>query len=351
MTRRARSVTLVVGTAFLLILLIVAYLLPVPYVRFRPGPVFNALGDVNGQAVITVEGARTYETSGALDVTTVYEEGGPGSPLTLIQAFRGWLDPSMTVVPRELLYDDDASAQQVEHEGVVQMQASEQTAVVAALRYVGEPVHTDIVVESTIPDAPADGELQSGDVLLRVEGKRIHDATEVRDIVSAVDVGDDIDLVIKRGTQRQNVRLTTVESPDEKGRPVIGVVPTISYRSPVKVDIKLADVGGPSAGLMFAMSVADKLTPGALVGDRNVAGTGTMDADGTVGAIGGIAQKMAGARSEGADYFLAPADNCSEVIGHVPDGLRVIRVETLTDAIESVEMLDDANAALPTCDI
>jgi PDZ domain-containing protein len=76
-----------------------------------------------------------------------------------------------------------------------------------------------------------------------------------------------------------------------------------------------------------------------------------MDADGTVGAIGGIAQKMAGARSEGADFFLAPADNCSEVVGHVPDGLRVIRVETLTDAIESVEKLDDANAVLPTCDI
>jgi len=334
-----------------MILLIVAYLLPVPYVRFRPGPVFNALGDVNGQAVITVEGARTYETSGSLDVTTVYEEGGPGSPLTLIQAFRGWLDPSMTVVPRELLYDDDASAQQVEHEGVVQMQASEETAVVAALRYVGEPVHTDVVVESTIPDAPADGELQAGDVLLKVDGKRIHDATEVRDLVSAVEVGDDVDLVIKRGTQRQSLRLTTVESPDEKGRPVIGVLPTLTYRSPVKVDIKLADVGGPSAGLMFAMSVADKLTPGPLVGDRNVAGTGTMNVDGTIGAIGGIAQKMAGARSEGADFFLAPAENCSEVVGHVPDGLRVIRVETLADAVESVEMLDDANAALPTCDI
>jgi PDZ domain-containing protein len=337
-------------------MLIVAYLLPVPYVRLRPGPVFNALGDVNGQAVVTVEGARTYETSGSLDVTTVYEEGGPGTPLTLIQAIRGWLDPSMTIVPRELfyppeLYSNDDGARQVQHEGVVQMQASEETAVVAALRYVGEPVHTDVVVESTIPDAPADGELQAGDVLVKVQGKRIHDATEVRELVSSVEVGDDVDLVIKRDGQRKNVRLTTMESPDEEGRPVIGVVPTISYRSPVKVDIKLADVGGPSAGLMFAMSVADKLTPGALVGELDVAGTGTMDVDGTVGAIGGIAQKMAGARSQGADFFLAPAENCSEVVGHVPDGLRVIRVETLDDAVESVKMLDDVNATLPACDI
>ncbi|HVQ88286.1 MAG TPA: PDZ domain-containing protein [Actinomycetes bacterium] len=354
MTRRARSITLALGGALLAILLVVAFLLPVPYVRLRPGPVFNALGEVGGQPVITIDGARTYETSGSLDVTTVYEEGGPGNNLTLIQAFRGWTDPAMAVVPREMLYPPELynqkdAAEQVKQEGVVQMQSSEETAVVAALRYVGEPVHVQVVVDSTMPDAPADGKLQAGDVLVAVDGQRVHKATDVRDIVSSVDVGDSVEIVIERDGQRQTVRLTTAESPDEKGRPIIGVLPTVSYQSPVTVDIKLADVGGPSAGLMFALSVVDKLTPEQLAGGLNIAGTGTMDPAGKVGPIGGIAQKMAGARDDGAEVFLAPASNCSDVAGHIPDGLRVVKVETLDDAIHSVEQLDDPTASLPTC--
>jgi PDZ domain-containing protein len=353
-TRRGRSLTLVIGIALLGVLLLAAYLLPVPYVRLRPGPVFNALGEIDGKPVVSVDGAPTYPTDGSLNVTTVYEEGGPGSSLTLLQAFRGWLDPTMTVVPRDLLYSpadfkDENAAKQREQQGVAQMQSSEQSAVVAALRYVGEPVHPVVVVDSTSPGTPAADVLQSGDELLKVQGVRIREAADVRDEVNKVSPGDTITLQIRRDGKKQTIAIETIESPDEPGRPLIGVTPTISYESPVQVNIVLADVGGPSAGLMFALSTVDKLTPGALAAGRQVAGTGTINVRGRVGAIGGIAQKMAGARDDGADYFLAPAANCSEVVGHVPDGLRVIRVATLSGAVKALEHLGTAGASLPTC--
>ena len=354
MTRRGRSATLAVGITLLGLLLLAAYLLPVPYVRLRPGPVFNALGEIGGNPVVSVEGARTYPTDGSLSVTTVYEEGGPGSTLTLLQAVRGWLDSTMTVVPRDLLYspadfDNRDAAEQQQQQGVAQMQSSEQSAVVSALRYVGKPVHAVVVVDSTAPDTPASDVLQSGDEILTVQGVPIRRAEDVRAQVQKVSPGEPISMQIRRDGQSQTVSIDTVESPDDPSRPMIGVIPTISFDSPVDVSIVLADVGGPSAGLMFALSTVDKLTPGALADGRAVAGTGTIDIRGRVGAIGGIAQKMAGARADGADVFLAPADNCSEVVGHVPDGLRVVRVTTLAGAVKALEGLRNGQASLPTC--
>jgi PDZ domain-containing protein len=105
--------------------------------------------------------------------------------------------------------------------------------------------------------------------------------------------------------------------------------------------------------MMFALGIVDKLTPGEMTGGERIAGTGTVDSDGTVGPIGGIQQKLVGAEGAGADWFLAPAGNCDEVVGHVPDGLRVVRVETLAQARDAVEAIGshDASAvdALPTC--
>lgn len=354
MTRRGRSLTLTLGLVLLGGLLLVAYLMPVPYVRIRPGPVFNALGEVGGKPVVSIEGAETFDTDGSLDVTTVYEDGGPGSSLTLLQAFRGWLDPSMSVLPRELLYapedfdNQDAEREQRE-EGIVQMRSSEQAAVVAALRYVGEPVRPVVSIDSVIPDSPADGALKAGDAIVAVNGEPIRKAEQVRAVVSKATPGDTVTLLVNRDGERQAVEIETVPSTDDPERPMVGVIPTISYDSPVDVEISLADVGGPSAGLMFALSTVDKLTPDPLAAGRDIAGTGTINVGGRVGAIGGIAQKMVGARGEGAEVFLAPAANCSEVVGHVPDGLRVVRVQTLAGAIRALNRIEQGSDRVPSC--
>jgi len=123
-----------------------------------------------------------------------------------------------------------------------------------------------------------------------------------------------------------------------------------TFDMPVDVTISIDDIGGPSAGTMFALGIIDKLTPEDEADGEVIAGTGTMDVTGAVGPIGGIRQKLAGAERDGADWFLAPAGNCDEVVGHVPDGLRVVRVATLHEARVAMEAIGAGEAGdLPTC--
>jgi PDZ domain-containing protein len=123
------------------------------------------------------------------------------------------------------------------------------------------------------------------------------------------------------------------------------------YDFPIEVSLQLGDVGGPSGGMMFALGIIDRLTPGDLTGGLHVAGTGTIAQSGEVGPIGGVVQKLYGAKRSGATVFLAPAANCDEIVGNVPEGLRVVKIETLQDALTALEKLSTNNQveSLPSC--
>ncbi len=140
-------------------------------------------------------------------------------------------------------------------------------------------------------------------------------------------------------------------SKNPAGRFILGVLLQYQFKFPFDVKISLEKVGGPSAGMMFALGIVDTVTPGDLTGGKHVAGTGTITPDGAVGPIGGISQKMHGARSGGATLFLAPAANCDEVVGHIPDGLQVVRVENLAEARKAVELAASGadTSGLPVC--
>jgi Lon-like protease len=142
-----------------------------------------------------------------------------------------------------------------------------------------------------------------------------------------------------------------VLSEGDQPAPIVGIIVGGEYDFPVDVAIQLENVGGPSAGMMFALGIIDKLTPGELNGGEQVAGTGTIAGDGTVGPIGGIRQKLYGAKDAGATWFLAPTSNCDEVSGHIPDGLSVFSVDTLDDALAALEVIADGGdtSTLPTC--
>jgi PDZ domain-containing protein len=133
------------------------------------------------------------------------------------------------------------------------------------------------------------------------------------------------------------------------GRTVVGIFPTDSYELPFTIDIGIDRVGGPSAGLLLALGIVDKLTPGALTGGAHIAGTGTIDGDGTVGRIGGIEQKVVAAQEVGATVFLVPADNCAEAVGAAPKGLQLVRVNTLEDALDALAAIRDGAGSVPLC--
>jgi PDZ domain-containing protein len=349
-TRRARNVALILTFVALLAIVLVAVTRPVPYVRWSPGPVYNALGDDQGHPVVSIDGAKTYPTDGSLGITTVYELGAPGSELSVFQALRGWIDPSEDVIPRDLLYSPDAfegdnQGDDFRKQGAAQLAESEQNAVVAALQYVGEPVTYHVVVTDVQPDTPADGTLQADDTIVSIDGESIDTYQDVKRVMSTVKPGDSVDVVVKRDDERLTQHITTVANPKDPDQAYIGVYLGLGFSSPVKVDLRLDDVGGPSAGLIFSLAIVDSLTPGSLTDDRSLAGTGTISPKGRIGPIGGIVQKMFGAKDSGATTFLAPRSNCRDLEGRAPQGLDVIAVKTLDEAVSAL----DGSGPAPGC--
>lgn len=315
---------------------------PVPYVRLSPGPVYDALGDAQGQPVIEIKGAESYPTDGQLGITTVYEIGSPGSRLTLGEAVTGWIDPAVDVVPRDLLFppdafDGDDAGDRFDQQGALEMAQSEESAVAAALTYLGEPVTYEVVIDQVVPDTPSDGVLQEGDTLVSINDEATLDYRDVKRVMADVEPGDDVTVEVRRDGETVIETITTAENPDDPERAYLGVLMGIGFSSPVDVTVRLDDVGGPSAGLIFALAIVDSMTPESLTDGRSIAGTGTIDPSGRVGPIGGVVQKMNGARDDGATIFLTPRANCSEVLGREPDGLEVVAVRTLEQAVDALD--------------
>jgi PDZ domain-containing protein len=336
-------------SAFAAVLLMsLVMLLPVPFVVLRPGPAINTLGQEGGHPLITVTGHPTHPTRGALDLTTVSVSGGPGARLSLFTALQAWFDSSLAVVPQDELYPPGQSLQSSEQQNAQEMTTSQETATVAALQSLGITVPTTIIVaevDSTTPVSP----LHPKDVIVAVAGTPIVDLSTLHTVMSKVVPGSPVAVTVRRaGTD------VTVKAPTKKwtdGRTVLGIEVDPTFHFPFMVKIQIDDVGGPSAGTMFALGIIDTLTPGDMTGGQKIAGTGTMDEDGVVGPIGGIQQKLVGARQAGATWFLVPAGNCPDVKGHIPDGLRTVRIQTLADARQSVEKIASGQglAQLPTC--
>jgi PDZ domain-containing protein len=322
---------------------------PSPYVIERPGPVYDTLGSVENAdgddvPLIDIPDETTYPTAGSLDLLTVYLSGTRESPVSWLDVATAWFDPSRTILPVAAVYPEGQTDEEADEESAQQMSSSQEEAVAAALTELGIPVEGALMIDGTVEGTPADGVLQEGDEVVSVDGRPVTDVEALRAWLADAGVGTQVELGIRRDGDEMVVPITPIAS-ETDGSPVIGVYASQAYDFPIDVRIQLENVGGPSAGMMFALGIYDKLTPGELTGGAHIAGTGTIAADGDVGAIGGIVQKMYGAEDAGAEWFLAPAANCAEVVGHVPAGLEVFSVATLDDAIAAVEGIADGDTA------
>ncbi|MDR6435766.1 PDZ domain-containing protein [Paenarthrobacter nicotinovorans] len=346
--RDNRYMIMVISGLLALGLGIGAAALPVPYVIESAGPTFNTLGKDGDKPVITISGRESFPANGNLDLTTVVLTGGPKTPATIFDVFRAWLDSSKAIYPEELIYPKGTTAEQTVQEGEIAMETSQENAFAAALRELDIPFEQRLNVAGLSEASPAAGKIQEGDLLKSINGKVITSMSVIQAELAAGAGAPAVVVVERKGAAVTETITPTRNSAD---RYVLGVLLASDFTFPFDVSISLENVGGPSAGMMFALGIIDNLTPGDLTGGKHVAGTGTITADGAVGPIGGIAQKMIGARQQGATMFLAPAANCSDVVGHVPDGLQVVKVETLADANSAVERLGSGEdtAGLPTC--
>lgn len=356
--RRMTRATMVGAWALVvaLVVLLVITFLPTSYVIQQPGPVYNTLGTAQADdgsqiPLISVAGADTYPTAGALDLLTVQVVGNRERPPSWFELAMAWFDPSRAVLPIDAVFPLGQSTDERNQESAAMMVDSQKEATAAALTQLGYAISADMAVHSLVDGSAATGILEPGDIIRAANGQQVADAETLRQIVNAGD-GAAVSLDIERDGVAQTVSVTPNRA-ESDGQQVwlVGVTLINDYVFPIDVTIQLNNVGGPSAGMMFALGIIDTLTPGELNAGQQVAGTGTITADGTVGPIGGIRQKLWGAKGAGAQWFLAPSSNCDEVVGHVPDGLRVFSISTLSDSMNVLETISSGGDldALPTC--
>jgi PDZ domain-containing protein len=342
-----RAVTLLIAGIGVLACLAVVFALPVPYVALIPGPTYNTLGPLNGKQLIQISGRHTYNVSGHLNMVTVSYIGGPGSnpPFNIFAALQAWLSPHEAVVPQQELFPPGQTQQQVVKADTEQMANSQQTAQAAALCQLGIRFRTIDTIAAVIKGLPAEGQLRRGDAITAVDGKQVTCHSTSSSMISSRPAGSQVTLTILRGGKTRTVTLRTASY---QGKPVVGVNIVESYSFPFKVKFNIGNIGGPSAGMMFALAIIDKLSPANLTGGKFIAGTGEITAGGSVQPIGGIQQKMAAARAAGATVFLTPAGNCADTAGAVPRGLRIVKVSTLSGAISALRALK-VGKPVPSC--
>lgn len=326
---------------FFYLLTIATLLAPIPFVFFKPGVPDNVAGKI-----ISIKDAKTYPINGKLFITSILVTN-PDSPVFGAETLVNWAIGPHVVLPKESVYPPIKPAQKIERDSRNEMESSKVTSTAAALRYLGYDFDEVYYVSDIRDYSDAVKKLKIGDVITEIDGKEINQIEEIRTSYAKKSIGDSLLITVERKDKNGKVtpvttRVILVENLDieEKERPAIGILVGTSARFPIDVDFNLPGVGGPSAGLIFAVGIVEKLTEEDLVRGRKIAGTGTITASGKVGGIGGIEEKMVGASRIGATIFIAPRENCPD-IEHVPKGLKVIPVSTLSEAIEALRAPDN----------
>ncbi len=338
-----RSIVMSVSGMLAAILLAVLVVVPVPYVIERAGPTYDVFdGDAAGSTLVTIEGATTYAPSGQLRLTTVAVARSSSTPFSLGPVVRAWLDPESAVYPDIPQSQDDSEAVQQE------WLTSQEMATVAALGELGIAIPATIRVAEFSEGSLAKDRLMVDDVIVSANGEEVLTLSDLSSALATLTPGDEVTIVVMRAGDQVSVTFPTIGDEDGMARMGVWIDPT--FAMPYTVDVAIDHVGGPSAGLIFTLAIVDLLTPQDELAGAKVAGTGTISLSGDVGPIGGIALKMIGARNSQVDWFLAPASNCPEVVGHIPDGLRVVSVANLSDAYDAIVAIGSgATDGLATC--
>ena len=330
--RRGRVVVWVVVGVVLLVAL-VGMLVRLPYVLISPGRA-TAVG-----GAVSIDGAPTYDHEGKVLYLTVQVST---SRPNLWRLLAGWLDDNTEIVPEDDVLGGRTRAEDAKLNRL-EMANSQMIAKKVALDRLGYTVTTTgkgVVVAAVTAGSPADGKLRTGDVITAVDGQPVTLSDELGPAIRAHAPGDAVDLTVQRDGDDRTVTVGTRAAPDGPcaGRAQIGIVGRTRdehFDYPVDVKIDTGRVGGPSAGLAFTLTIIDELTEGDLTGGKPVAVTGTIEPDGRVGPIGGVAQKAVAAKSAGARLFIVPDDELKDARAHA-DGMKVAGVATLDEALRAL---------------
>jgi len=328
-----RILTLVVALVPVLVFGVLLPAVPVPYVALGPGPTFDTLGDVEGKPVVDIEGIPVKPTSGQLNMTTVSQRDG----MTLAQALALWASGNDQLVPRDLVFPPEKTRDDIKKSQDADFRRSEDNAQYAALNYLKYP--KSVTVDRVDDPGPSAGKLRVGDVIEKVDGTAVADLEAFTGLMKSTKPGDELDLGLRRHNAPPSTARITLGANDDRDSGYLGIAVLDAPWAPFTIDFNLANIGGPSAGLVFSLAVIDKLTTGDLNGSKFVAGTGSISPDGTVGPIGGITHKMVAAQEAGATVFLVPAENCAEARTVTDTTMELVKAENLTQTVDALKAL------------
>jgi len=347
MTLRGRTV--VVGGALSVGLLLTTMAIPLPYVAIGPGVTYDTLGSVDGVEVITFTGdgipASATEVStdrGHLNMTTI----NLTDHVRLFEALGLWATGRYALAPREDYFPPDKTVEEVQEQDAQAFRDSQSSAEIASLRHLGYP--NVVYVGEIPPGSPSADVLQPQDQIVAIDDTPVTDFPSLQAALGGTTPGQVVGVTVQREGENVTEKVTLASNPEVGNQGFLGIGAVQRPIAPFSTSISLERIGGPSAGLMFALGIIDKLTDGDLTDGRFIAGTGTIDADGNVGAIGGVLLKLITAHDAGATVFLVPADNCAEAITQIPEGLQLVKVASLDDAMTALQTLQDGGTP-PTC--
>ena len=347
MTLRGRTV--LVGSSVTAVLVLAAAAIPVPYVAVGPGVTYNTLGSVDGTQVITFSGndipasaTRPEQGDGHLNMTTI----SITDHVPLFEALGLWATGRYALAPREDYVPPDKTTEQVQAQDAQAFRDSQSAAEIASLRYLKYP---NVTYVGEIPNgSPSAGVLQPQDRITALDGAKVTDFGSLQAALKGTTPGQVVAVQVLREDKEVTEKVTLGSNEKVGKQGFLGIGAVERPIAPFTTSIALERIGGPSAGLMFTLGIIDKLTEDDLTGGRFIAGTGTMDPDGKVGPIGGVLLKLITAREAGATVFLVPADNCAEAVTQIPDGLQLVKVSTVDDAMTALKTLK-AGGTPPGC--
>ena len=341
--RLSRGFWVVAAIAFALVLGAVT---PSPFVIERPGPVVDTLGEIElegeSEPVIELRGVETFPTSGELNLVSVTVVGSPDRPANWLSLVWPVLDPTQNVLPQSQVFPPGTTSEEREEVNMALMGSSQEVAAAAALHQLGEDVPTELVVGYVDEDGPASGTLRDGDRLLSVDGHSVGSVAEVRARVAESGAETPSTLLIERDGSQVVVEVLA-EATEASDAPMLGIGLREEFELPFTLDMSIENIGGPSAGVVFALAMYDQLTRDDVTGGMSVSGTGTISSTGEIGEIGGLAQKIWGASRAGSELLVFPSENCSDVPERVPEDIALVPVSTLEEAIEVIQSASDGN--------
>lgn len=301
------------------------YAVDLPLFSVGPGPAREVIPRID------IDGRRTFDSRGRLMLTTVNV-----GRVNAFGAFDALVDPMVDVLPERDVLSPGQTDRQYRQQSNTDMDESKIAAVAFALRRLTEypSEHGDgVLIQDVVEGAPASGRLFPGDRILAADGEPIDELEEMRTAIQNAGTRRDLRLTVESEDERRTVNLRPIRPRGADG-PIIGVVLVESFPFDIRIDS--GDVGGPSAGLMWALGVVELLTPGDLTAGRSVAGTGVIDLDGGVHPVGGIEHKVFAAERAGAEIFLLPRANLADARG-VAEHIDLVPVDRIEQALEFLE--------------